>query len=54
MEQLQAGVALYDVYQKEMQKAGRYDFNDMIQWVKDAFENNENLLLSYQERYLYF
>lgn len=54
MEQLKAAVALYDTYQQAMHDAGRYDYNDMLLWVKNAFENNEDLLLSYQERYLYF
>ena len=37
-----------------MQDAHRYTYDDMILWVLDAFEKNNNLLLDYQERYLYF
>lgn len=54
MQKLQAAAELYDSYQSEMQKMGRYDYNDMIQWVKEAFEKDETLLRTYQERYLYF
>jgi DNA helicase-2/ATP-dependent DNA helicase PcrA len=46
-----AAAELLDVYTDKMKGKGRYDFNDMIIWVLDAFKNNEALLLSYQERY---
>jgi DNA helicase-2/ATP-dependent DNA helicase PcrA len=46
-----AAAELLDVYTAKMKQKGRYDFNDMIIWVLDAFKNNEALLLSYQERY---
>lgn len=42
---------LFDVYEQKMKDAGRYDFNDMIIWVLDAFKNNHALLQSYQERH---
>jgi DNA helicase-2/ATP-dependent DNA helicase PcrA len=42
---------LFDEYTRRMKEAGRYDFNDMILWVLDAFKNNPALLLSYQERH---
>ncbi len=51
MEDTRAAAALYDTYQAKMKEAGRYDFNDMIIWVLDAFKNNPALLQSYQERY---
>lgn len=54
MEKLRAAVNLYPVYQQMMSDAARYTFDDMILWVLDAFKNNENMLLDYQERYLYF
>jgi DNA helicase II / ATP-dependent DNA helicase PcrA len=41
-------------FNKLMKKKGRYDFDDMILWVLDAFRNNEALRLRYQEQYLYF
>ena len=31
----------------------RYDFDDMILWVLDALEKNEELLLTYQEQFQY-
>lgn len=54
MERLKAAAALYPQFQKAMEEARRYDYNDMILWVLRAFEQNEALLLNYQERYLYF
>ncbi len=54
MERLLAAARLYPRYQKKMQQARRYDYDDMILWVLSAFEKNEALLRSYQERYLYF
>lgn len=54
MEVLRAAAELFPVYQKKMIAENRYDYSDMIQWVVKAFQENENLLRSYQERYLYF
>lgn len=54
MEELKAGADLYPQYNEMMLEAGRYNFDDMILWVLKAFETNNNLLLDYQERYLYF
>jgi DNA helicase-2/ATP-dependent DNA helicase PcrA len=54
MERLRAACRLYPLYQEKMEQAQRYDYDDMILWVLDAFEKNESLLRSYQERYLYF
>lgn len=51
MESTRAAAGLFDVYQERMREAGRYDFNDMILWVLDAFEKHPVLLQSYQERY---
>jgi DNA helicase-2/ATP-dependent DNA helicase PcrA len=36
-----------------MRDRNRYDFDDMINWVIKAFEENKNLLNQYQERFLY-
>lgn len=41
-------------YQKLMSDANRYDFDDMILWILNAFKNDQNFLLNYQERYQYF
>jgi DNA helicase II / ATP-dependent DNA helicase PcrA len=54
MERLASAVALYDVFEKILRGAHRYDFDDMILWVIDAFEKFSFLLRSYQEQYLYF
>ncbi len=53
MEELKAAANLYPQYNEMMAEAGRYNFDDMILWVLKAFETNNNLLLDYQERYLY-
>ncbi len=53
MGKLKAAVAAFDQYQSLMKKHGRYDFDDMINWVITAFKENKNLLAQYQERFLY-
>ncbi len=54
MQRLAAAADLYPKYQHAMQRAGRYEYEDMILWVLRAFEQHENLLRNYQERYQYF
>jgi DNA helicase-2/ATP-dependent DNA helicase PcrA len=53
MERLRAAVAEFDRFQQLMRKKNRYDFDDMINWVIKAFEDNKNLLSNYQERFQY-
>ena len=53
MELLLAAVKLFPQYNKMMAAISRYNFDDMILWVLAAFENNHDMLLSYQEKYLY-
>ncbi len=53
MEKLRAAVGEFNTFQQLMRKKDRYDFDDMINWVINAFEQNPNLLLRYQEQYLY-
>ena len=53
MEKLRAAVNEYDRFQALMESRNRYDFDDMINWVIRAFEENESLLRRYQEQYLY-
>jgi len=53
MEKLRAAVGEFDRFQQLMRKKNRYDFDDMINWVIKAFDENKNLLASYQERYQY-
>lgn len=51
---LRAAANLYPRYNEMMAAESRYNFDDMILWVLDAFDKNKNLLLDYQERYQYF
>ncbi len=53
MEGTRAAAMLFSKYEAMMKESGRYDFNDMIIWVLEAFEQNPALLQSYQERYQY-
>lgn len=53
MEKLRAAVNEFDRFQQLMRKKNRYDFDDMINWVIKAFEENKNMLAGYQERYQY-
>ncbi len=50
---LEAAAKAFDPFQEMMREAGRYDFDDMIHWVLTAFQSDEALLASYQERFLY-
>lgn len=53
MERLKAAVGCFNHYQKLMEDKNRYDFDDMIVWVNQAFSENSELLEQYQERFLY-
>lgn len=53
MEKLRAAVGEFDRFQDMMRKRNRYDFDDMINWVIRAFEENKNLLSAYQEKFRY-
>ena len=53
MEKLRAAVNEFPRFQEMMRKRNRYDFDDMINWVIKAFEENPALLANYQERYQY-
>lgn len=53
MTRLLAAVEQFDIFQQMMLKANRYDFDDMINWVIRAFEQNPNLLADYKERFQY-
>ncbi|MBT4937241.1 ATP-dependent helicase [Candidatus Peregrinibacteria bacterium] len=44
---------VYSRYQSELKKRGLYDFEDMILFVVNAFKKDEDLLLNYQEQFLY-
>ena len=53
MNKLRAAVGEFTPFQELMRKQNRYDFDDMINWVIRAFEENKALLSGYQERYQY-
>ncbi|OYU56288.1 MAG: DNA helicase UvrD [Chitinophagaceae bacterium BSSC1] len=53
MEKLRAAVNEFDRFQLLMRNRNRYDFDDMINWVIKAFEEHPNLLMRYQEQFLY-
>ena len=53
VEKLRAAVNEFERFQKMMREQNRYDFDDMINWVLKAFEENAELLARYQEQYLY-
>jgi DNA helicase-2/ATP-dependent DNA helicase PcrA len=53
MVKLRAAVDLFEPFQQLMRRRNRYDFDDMINWVIKAFEENKNLLARYQEQFLY-
>jgi len=46
-------LAIYKKYQAELVRLGRFDYEDMINWVVEAFETDEEFLLSYQEKFQY-
>jgi len=53
MNKLRAAVDLFEPFQQLMRQRNRYDFDDMINWVINAFSENKQLLARYQEQYLY-
>jgi DNA helicase-2/ATP-dependent DNA helicase PcrA len=53
MEKLRAACNEFKKFQELMRSRNRYDFDDMINWVIDAFETNEELLRQYQEQFQY-
>jgi DNA helicase-2/ATP-dependent DNA helicase PcrA len=53
MDKLRAAVGEFRPFQELMRRRNRYDFDDMINWVIRAFEENKDLLATYQERYQY-
>ncbi len=47
-------LAIYKKYQAELIRLGRFDYEDMINWVVEAFESDPEFLLAYQEKFQYF
>jgi DNA helicase-2/ATP-dependent DNA helicase PcrA len=54
MKMLRAAAQLFPRFMSMMEKAGRYDYNDMILWVLNAFREDEDFLRVQQEKYHYF
>ncbi len=54
MEKLKAAAQLYYRFEALKTTANRYDFDDMVLWVIDAFDRFPFLLRGYQEQFLYF
>jgi len=53
LNRLKSAADLYPKYLHAMERSGRYEYEDMLLWVTKAFEKNEALLRTYQERYQY-
>jgi len=53
MGKLRAAVNEFTNFQNLMRKRNRYDFDDMINWVIQVFEENKTILANYQERFQY-
>ena len=53
LDKLFATCDIYEEYQKELQKLGLFDFNDMIIYVKDRLVNNHTLRAEIEETYQY-
>lgn len=45
---------VYSGYQHQLRQRRRYDYDDMISFVAEAFAKEESLLLEYQEKLSYF
>lgn len=54
MEKLKSAANLFPGYLKSMQQRNRYDYHDMLIWVLNAFQKDDDFLRRYQERFLYF
>jgi DNA helicase-2/ATP-dependent DNA helicase PcrA len=53
LEKTKLASSTFKQYENLKAKLGLYDYDDMISWVYESFSENEDMLLSYQERYLY-
>jgi DNA helicase-2/ATP-dependent DNA helicase PcrA len=54
MVKLKAAVEAFSNYQQILKNKQRYDFDDMISWVINVFENYPDVLAGYQEQYQFF
>lgn len=46
-------IKVYEKYQEQLAKLGRYDFDDMILFVVKKFQEDRELLANYQEQFQY-
>ena len=53
LEKQKSLAKIYQAYQEELALKGRYDFEDMILFVVEAFKNDPELLARYQEQFQY-
>lgn len=53
LDKIKQAAQLFDLYKEKMDSLQRYDFDDMILWVLDAFNAHQDLLLNYQEQFQY-
>lgn len=44
---------IYEKYQNQLTILGRFDFDDMVNWVVEEFEKDNDFLLTYQEKFQY-
>ncbi|MGB4850392.1 MAG: ATP-dependent DNA helicase [Saprospiraceae bacterium] len=54
MDTLKAAVGEFNTYNQFLAEEGKYDYDDMLQWVYKAFGDFPDILANYQERFLYF
>lgn len=53
IQKVMEAARLLDVYQDLLESKQRYDYQDMILWVLEAFTKDADLLAVYQEQFLY-
>ena len=53
IEKFRDALLLIEQLEPQLQNAGLFDFNDMLYWVIEFFQNNPEQLLDYRENFLY-
>ncbi len=53
LEKVYEAITLFEAYEERQERAGVYDFNDVLRGVVDALENDEALCAALQEQYQY-
>ncbi len=46
-------VKVFEMYEEEKLRAGRFDYDDMILWVRESLVTHDEVLAHYQEQYQY-